>query len=305
MAKRSKKIIESPDSDNIFPAFNPYDLDSMNIPPKMLPSFSNNDIDFGTFQLAIELILRGVTPEKYTALHELCKKIMPLIEEDKIGEKNNLKPQKHVAKKHVASAPCSLLLRIQMKGVTKPPMWRDVEVPATMTFEDLHNIIQIVCSFENYHLWQFNKNAYMDNLVIGIPMETNDDFGIDDVTDDASETPLSAYLANVGDKLEYVYDFGDDWTFTITVKKVLEKELQHPVCVAHKCDMNPMEDSGGVWSYLDMRDIFNNWSNMSKKAKDEAAERLGYDDPKYLFEILDEMAFDLTLVNEELQDFNS
>ena len=53
----------------------------------------------------------------------------------------------------------TLVLKIQMKGVTKPPMWREVEIPANYNFEELHEVIQIVTGLENCHLWQFNKSA--------------------------------------------------------------------------------------------------------------------------------------------------
>ena len=53
----------------------------------------------------------------------------------------------------------SLLLKIQMKRVTKPMMWREVEVPADMSILDLHDVIQCVVGLESSHLWQFNERT--------------------------------------------------------------------------------------------------------------------------------------------------
>lgn len=198
----------------------------------------------------------------------------------------------------------TLVLKIQMKGVTKPPMWREVEVPADYNFAELHDVIQIVTGLENSHLWQFNKSAYDDSLQIGIPMDHDDPygFGIESVTDVADETPLTKYLAQKGDELEYVYDFGDDWVFSVKVQKVNDSECESPKCLKWKSDLNALEDFGGPYAYEEIREIVSEDSVLTKKEKDAIAKNyLGwFENKKELIKFLNEKRFDIGAVNEEL-----
>ena len=61
---------------------------------------------------------------------------------------------------------------------------------------------------------------------------------------------LDEVLVDVGDKLFYDYDFGDDWQHTIKLEAVLPRHDSGPkaVCVAGRRD-SPAEDCGGVYAY--------------------------------------------------------
>lgn len=198
----------------------------------------------------------------------------------------------------------TLVLKIQMKGVAKPPMWREVEVPADYNFAELHDVIQIVTGLENSHLWQFNKSAYDDSLQIGIPMDHDDPygFGLEYATDVADETPLTKYLAQKGDELEYVYDFGDDWVFSVEVQKVIDSECESPKCLKWKSDLNALEDFGGPYAYEEIREIVSEDSVLTKKEKDAIVENyLGwFENKKELIKFLNEKRFNIDTVNIEL-----
>lgn len=45
-------------------------------------------------------------------------------------------------------------LKITIKG-SKPPIWRRVMVPDQITFGDLHEIIQTVFCWRDYHIHEF------------------------------------------------------------------------------------------------------------------------------------------------------
>jgi hypothetical protein len=45
-------------------------------------------------------------------------------------------------------------LRIELQD-TDPVIWRQVEVPTSVTIKVLHDIIQAVMGWFNYHLWEF------------------------------------------------------------------------------------------------------------------------------------------------------
>lgn len=196
----------------------------------------------------------------------------------------------------------TLKLRVQMQDVTKPPMWRELKVPADFTFLQLHEAIQKACGFDDAHLWQFQRRAYDPSLEIGIPMDESDPygFGLEDCTHDARTTGITAYLAEKGQKLVYVYDFGDDWIFTVSVVDIVARDGDVAECTRWKCDMQPLEDSGGVWSYLQMRQAWDERDSLKKKAKEDIAESFGYDSFDDLLEAISACFFDPKAVNEAL-----
>ena len=46
-------------------------------------------------------------------------------------------------------------IRIELNGID-PTIWRRVEVPLTTSLKGLHDVIQSVMPFENYHLFRFD-----------------------------------------------------------------------------------------------------------------------------------------------------
>lgn len=253
------------------------------------------------FAMISHLAEAGVKPDAYAAFYNVYQRLRPMIaENDRKNEKKSAKKGKQSEKSAMSGE--TLLIRIQMKGVTKPPMWREVEISPDASFLRLHDVIQIVTGLQDYHLWQFNERAYDGYVQIGLPMDDEFGGGIEEITDDASTTPISAYLAKEGDKLEYVYDFGDDWIFVVSVKKVFDKKSDHPVCVAFKSDMNPEEDSGGIWSYLDMRADYAAWKSYTKKKREQIAAQRYYDSADDYYENLKELLFDIDEVNEALKE---
>ncbi|MBO1269692.1 plasmid pRiA4b ORF-3 family protein [Arthrobacter cavernae] len=177
-------------------------------------------------------------------------------------------------------------LKIQLKGST-PPVWRRVLVPASMRLSELHEVIQTVFDWEDYHLHSFD---------VGGRRGTRYGPRGDDGMRDEARTALHAVLAKSGDKLDYVYDFGDDWVHVITLEKVLDggdgQEL--PRCTGGR-GLAPAEDSGGVWGWADKVAIAN---DPAHEDHEEIREWLGLAPD----ETLDPKAFDVELADEELDD---
>lgn len=258
------------------------------------------------FMKMSDLAMAGVTPEEYSDFYRLFEISGAIAQNFADYDAKGIKKKNATTKKHSkadvkGAVGKTLVLKIQMKGVTKPPMWREVEVGADITFENLHYIIQCVVGLENCHLWQFNKHAYDDSILIGNKSKDEYDMGLHHVTDNASKTPLAAYLLEKGDTLEYFYDFGDDWIFTITVKSLLDKKTDHPICTGYKSDLNAMEDIGGPWVYEDMRKIYKNWDKATKKQRQEWTESMGFEDTDDFKDFLDHSIFDLAATNARLQ----
>ena len=107
--------------------------------------------------------------------------------------------------------------KIQIKGISKPPVWRKVIVPANFTFLQFHSVIQTVFGWEDYHLFEFEDKEYQGSIRIAIPSE--DDFDFDVKTLDASSVKLYKIFIDNIRKLLYVYDFEtirkytNDWKY--------------------------------------------------------------------------------------------
>ena len=127
----------------------------------------------------------------------------------------------------------------------RPITWRDLIIPAGITFEELHMIIQILMDLDNYHLYMFEPKSNIERIV---------DFEF--ITDwdniiDSKTTIIDKYFDN-NKKIIYTYDFGDNWEFTIEIKKKVEITNHYPKIKRYKGDYNPVEDCGGVWRLGDL-----------------------------------------------------
>ena len=262
-----------------------------------------SELDSMKLMFMTTLAEMGVTAEEYAAFLNDDK-----LREEMIGQMDSMAEDFdfHREAEEVYPIPDankkSLRLKVQMKDVNKPPMWREVVIPADFNFSQLHQAIQAATGLDDCHLWQFQRHAYDRDLQIGIPCDDGMGFGIEEWTHDADVTPVTGFLAQKGDKLEYVYDFGDDWIFTVSVLDVVEREGDVAVCTKWKCDFQPIEDCGGVWSFLQIRDAFSDPKALTAKQKRELADSLGFEDFKQLSAYVDDSMIDIEYINERLAD---
>ena len=56
--------------------------------------------------------------------------------------------------------PTMLQLKIQLRNVTKPPVWRRLQIPSDITFLELHYVIQAAFGWHNEHLFKFQHRSY-------------------------------------------------------------------------------------------------------------------------------------------------
>ena len=143
--------------------------------------------------------------------------------------------------------------KIQIKGISKPPVWRKVIVPANFTFLQFHSVIQTVFGWEDYHLFEFEDKEYQGSIRIAIPSEDDFDFGVK--TLDASKVKLSKVFTDNIRKLLYVYDFGDNWVHEITLEAVSDNKRKEAFCLSGKGSCPP-EDCGGCYGYEEMKNVF-------------------------------------------------
>lgn len=141
--------------------------------------------------------------------------------------------------------------KIKLRGITNPPVWRRVLVPAHFTFAGFHAVIQKAFGWWNEHLYCFGDKPYSQSLYIA--EENKEDWYRPDY--DARKFTLGELFGDGGiiKKFCYVYDFGDDWIHDITLEKVFDEYSDHATCIKGK-GACPEEDSGGVWEYEDMKE---------------------------------------------------
>lgn len=128
------------------------------------------------------------------------------------------------------------VLKITIEG-THPPVWRRIVVPEKITFEELHNIIQIIFGWENEHLHAFTIPS--ENVVIDDEEDSMDHFRED-------RTLLEQFIFDYK-WIRYTYDFGDDWRHKIVCEKTDDDyDKRYAILLKYKGD-NFLEDSRGNW----------------------------------------------------------
>ncbi|MGV8855891.1 MAG: plasmid pRiA4b ORF-3 family protein [Devosia sp.] len=149
----------------------------------------------------------------------------------------------------IASASESLneiaTLRIELKD-TNPLIWRQVEVPTSITLKVLHDIIQITIGWFDYHLWEFTIGEQR----YGMPMDQ--DWGTEP-RKQAAKVRLRDVLKAKRTVIDYVYDFGDYWEHQITVTGVRagDPAIGYPRYIAGE-GAGPPEDCGGIPGFYDL-----------------------------------------------------
>jgi hypothetical protein len=168
-------------------------------------------------------------------------------------------------------------IKVTLKD-SKPPIWRRVLVPDSISLHQLHTILQIVMGWTNSHLHQF---------IIG-----DEFYGEPDMEDGYSEDlknekryRLNQFVTRKGFKFNYEYDFGDSWEHIVLVEAILpiEKGKKYPVCLDGKRACPP-EDIGGVWGYGDFLKAF---ANPKHPDHDDIVEELGEDFDPDIFDLED------------------
>ena len=138
----------------------------------------------------------------------------------------------------------AMQLKLSLRGVVKPPVWRRLLVPADIRLDRLHEVIQTAIGWTDTHLHVFSTPS--------------GDYGIPDPElgyRNERNARLAQFLQQPGDRIHYSYDFGDGWEHDIVLEKRLDPDsgVQTPACLAGK-GACPPEDCGGPWGYADLKE---------------------------------------------------
>lgn len=139
-------------------------------------------------------------------------------------------------------------LKITLDGID-PPIWRRIQT-TDCTLSELHEVIQVVMGWENYHMHQFIINGVRYGAKEAI------EHGLEN--EDEGKVRLNQIIPNQGKKkfrFQYDYDFGDDWVHEILFEESPEPEsrAKYPRCI-DGARSGPPEDIGGIWGYQELLD---------------------------------------------------
>ena len=99
-------------------------------------------------------------------------------------------------------------------------------------------------------------------------------------------------------KIYYEYDFGDGWSFTIEIKKIVDYDEDYPLLKRFKGDYNPVEDCGGVYGL----ELLLYYKDHPEEAPDVYSDRLEYLE-KFDIEYTQEKLKEYKTVDDEFIDF--
>jgi hypothetical protein len=152
-----------------------------------------------------------------------------------------------MATKRIWLPPDIYQLKVTLRG-TSPAIWRRLLVPAGLTLDVLHDVLQLAMGWDDSHLHEFRIGGKR----FGKPDPDDRLMGLDPVGNERT-VHLFRALGKVGAKAVYTYDFGDSWEHAIIVEKVLppERGVAYPVCVGGKLHCPP-EDCGGIPGYYNL-----------------------------------------------------
>lgn len=131
---------------------------------------------------------------------------------------------------------------------TNPLIWREAEVPTSITMKVLHDVVQITMGWFDSHLWRFTVNGQHIGPVLDEPWANPDQ-------KDAMKVRLRDILGPDTTVIDYLYDFGDSWEHRLTVSDVRQGEpgVDYPRYIAGEWAAPP-EDCGGILGFYAVLD---------------------------------------------------
>ena len=138
----------------------------------------------------------------------------------------------------------AVVLKVTLRDI-RPPVWRRLLLPGTMTLADLHEAIQAAMGWHGGHLHAFDiaGRQYGDPRTVHV---------VDDMDDEIRLT-LNGLLRSGVARFTYTYDLGDNWQHQVLIERT-QPALdagRYPACVAGKRNCPP-EDCGGPWGYAEL-----------------------------------------------------
>jgi hypothetical protein len=170
-------------------------------------------------------------------------------------------------------------------------VWRRVVVPNHITFERLHDVLQMVFGWQDCHLHEF----YIfdgEQPVVNLVCDTGEDFEAENEVPKFVETnvKLAEYIPQYS-KITYVYDLGDSWEHYLEVEKIIDNFDQNYAVCLDGAGNAPPEDVGGPDGFSEFLEAFSDPEHPEHEDMVAWGKAQGYRD------------FDLKMVNRRLKNY--
>lgn len=213
-------------------------------------------------------------------------------------------------------------MTIQLQEV-HPLMWREVILPATATFKNLHQVIQRVSNFKGWtldeagRLYEFNlpeenlritndEEAYVEHRmykenqeeVVKRHGDSSEEFqafnesrikDLETVIKKPEDVHIGFYLEKY-QSMEYVFDYEDKWKFIVGYVETVEDYPNNFPTLIDGAEAAPIENLGGAKGYNAFLEVYKDTEHPEHKDLKEWAEKQGYRE------------YDQALINEKLQE---
>ena len=132
--------------------------------------------------------------------------------------------------------------KIIMRLVSNTEMWREVEIPDDINFDELNRIIQVLFGFENSHMWEFTiPKQNSEEVFIGEVIRTID-------MDEAGDISISEVFGQYTG-VTYEYDFGDSWLFLVYKSEETDYDGKTAILTNYAGKYSPSDDFGGTFVF--------------------------------------------------------
>ncbi|MGH3874305.1 MAG: plasmid pRiA4b ORF-3 family protein [Pseudonocardiaceae bacterium] len=148
-------------------------------------------------------------------------------------------------------------LRVVLSGIS-PMIWRQLEVPATVTLAQLHEVLAISFAWSGEHLYRFTVHGR--------------EFGSGEL---GLADPFTVHLADLGlrerERFTYAYDFFSPlqcWRHDLRVQAITgpQPRRRYPWC-SGGARAAPPEDCGGPEAFLALRQEHGLWATTVRMAE--------------------------------------
>lgn len=138
---------------------------------------------------------------------------------------------------------------------------RRLRVPANITFDRLHKLLQKAFEWRNCHLHSFGLFKEWSENYYAVPdvelVQESDQYDAYESNPKAKSmtgVKLSDYIPEYN-KILYLYDFGDDWHHYIEIENIIDDcEEDLPVLLSGEGD-SPPEDVGGAGGFAEFLEV--------------------------------------------------
>lgn len=147
--------------------------------------------------------------------------------------------------------PLLLTVRCDLVGA-KPPIWRRLELRGDLTLDEVHENLQAAMGWSDSHLHRFHEPGASIYAAAYFITEYDQDIEGDTGTLE-DEVRLDQVLTAEGVTMDYLYDFGDDWTHQLRVEQVQVAPEDAPSArVVKGRGACPPEDVGGIHTWNEL-----------------------------------------------------